>query len=194
MFSGPSGSGKSTVIRGLRERIKELGYSISHTTRAPRENEVNGVDYHFVDRDTFNRMIEENAFLEWAVVYGDLYGTSVTGLVEQLDLGIDVVLDVDHQGSRNIKALFKECAMIYILPPSLEVLQMRLRDRATDGDDVIAERLKKARDEIGNCGFYDYLIINDELKKAVKEAEAVILSGRCRKSRVFPMIKDIFEL
>jgi guanylate kinase len=194
VFSGPSGSGKSTIIRKLRERIKDLGYSISHTTRSPRKNEVNGVNYHFVDRETFNRMIEEESFVEWAVIYGDLYGTSVTGLREQLALGTDMVLDVDHQGAKNIRALFRKCAMIYILPPSLEVLEARLRDRATDEDEVIAERLKQAQDEIGNCGFYDCLIINDGLEKAVKEAEAVILSDRCRKSRVFPRIKEIFGL
>jgi guanylate kinase len=174
VFSGPSGSGKSTIIRKLRERIKDLGYSISHTTRPPRK--------------------KEESFVEWAVIYGDLYGTSVTGLREQLALGTDMVLDVDHQGAKNIRALFRKCAMIYILPPSLEVLEARLRDRATDEDEVIAERLKQAQDEIGNCGFYDYLIINDGLEKAVKEAEAVILSDRCRKSRVFRRIKEIFGL
>jgi guanylate kinase len=194
VFSGPSGAGKSTLIRKLRERVKNLGYSVSHTSRAPRGNEVDGVDYYFVDRDTFTRMIEKGSFVEWATVYGDLYGTSVSGLRDQIDRGIDVVLDVDYQGAENIKAVFKEGLLIYIFPPSLKVLEKRLKDRATDDDDVIDARLKQALDEMHKCGLYDYLIINDDLEEAVGKAESIINADRCRKSRVLPRVKEIFGL
>ena len=192
VFSGPSGAGKSTLIRKLRERVKDLGYSISHTSRAPRGNEVDGVDYHFVDRDTFTRMIGEDSFVEWATVYGDLYGTSVSGLRDQIDRGIDVVLDVDYQGAESIKAHFKESVLIYILPPSLKILERRLRDRATDEDDVIEARLKKALDEMHNCGLYDYLIVNDDLEEAIRAAESIINADRCSKARVLQRVREIF--
>jgi guanylate kinase len=192
VFSGPSGAGKSTLILRLRERVKDLGYSVSHTSRAPRGNEVDGVDYHFVDRDTFTRMIGEDSFVEWATVYGDLYGTSVSGLRDQIDRGIDIILDVDYQGAESIKAHFKESVLIYILPPSLKILERRLRDRATDEDDVIDARLKRALDEMHHCGLYDYLIVNDDLEEAVGAAESIINADRCRKSRVLPRVKEIF--
>jgi len=192
VFSGPSGAGKSTLIRKLREKIKDLGYSVSHTSRAPRGNEINKVDYHFVDRDTFTSMIDRDEFVEWATVYDDLYGTSVSSLLDQIDQGIDVVLDVDNQGAENIRRRFKESVLIYILPPSLEVLEKRLRDRATNDDNVINARLKQALDEMRNCGLYDYIVINDDLEKSVREAESIIISDRCRKSRILPRIKEIF--
>jgi guanylate kinase len=194
VFSGPSGAGKSTLIHKLRDSIKGLGYSVSHTTRAPRKNELNGVDYHFVDRETFSRMIDENAFVEWATVYKDLYGTSFSGLQNQTDRGIDVILDVDSQGAKNIKERFNESILIYILPPSLEVLEKRLRARGTDDGHIIDARIKLALEELQKCGFYDYLIINDELEKAFREVESIILSDRCSKSRILPKVKEIFEL
>ena len=195
VFSGPSGVGKSTLISMLIKRIKGLGYSVSHTSRPPRKNEVNGVDYHFVDRDTFSRMIEDGAFVEWANVYDDLYGTSFSSLKDQTEEGeIDVVLDIDSQGAESIRRRFNESVLIYILPPSLEVLEERLRARATDEEDVIGARFNQALEELQKCGFYDYLIINDELEKAFKEVESIILSDRCRKSRIFPRIKEMFKL
>ena len=194
VFSGPSGAGKSTLVHRLRKRVKGLGYSVSHASRAPREGEVDGVDYHFVDRDTFSRMIGNGSFVEWATVYGDLYGTSVSGLLDQIDRGIDVVFDVDYQGARNIKARFKKSILIYILPPSLEILEKRLRERATDDDNVIDARLKQALDDIRKCSIYDYLIINDDLEEAVEKAVSIIHADSCRRSRVMPKIKKIFGL
>lgn len=194
IFSGPSGAGKSSVVKELRKRITNLGYSISHTSRPPRHNETNGIDYHFVDEDTFHSMIDQGAFVEWANVYGHQYGTSAGELRAQTEKGADVILDIDHQGAKNIRASFRDSVLIYILPPSLEALEQRLILRATDNSDVIEGRIKEAVDDLKNCEWYDYLIINDELEKAVGEAEAVILSSRCRKSRMLPVVKEMLGI
>ena len=194
VFSGPSGVGKSTLIKKLRERIKNLGYSISHTSREPRNNEINGVDYHFVERNIFNKMIKENAFVEWATVYDDLYGTSLSGLQDQVELELDVLLDLDSQGAKKIKKHFPESILIYILPPSLEVLEKRLRTRATDDDDVIDLRIKQARNELLNCEWYDYLIINNDIEKALNEAASIIVSDRCSNTRSLHKVKKIIGI
>ena len=194
VFSGPSGVGKSTIIRELRKRVKDLGYSISHTSRGPRDTEADGDDYHFVDKGTFLRMIEEDAFVEWAKVYADLYGTSYSSLDNQISQGLDVLLDIDSQGAKNIKGRFEDSTLIYILPPSLEILEKRLRDRAADSDETIDVRIKKALDEIRDCAWYDYIIINEVLDKAVGDAESIIVSDRCRNSRAFPKVKEVFGI
>ena len=194
VFSGPSGAGKSTLTRKLRERVKNVGYSVSHTSRPPRRDEVNGVDYYFIDRDTFNSMIKDHAFVEWATVYTHLYGTSLSSLQIQLEKGLDVILDIDSQGAANIKKHFKECVLIYIFPPSLQVLQKRLRERATDDERTIEKRFRKAVAEMRECEWYDYLIVNDDLDDAYRKAESIIISERCRKQRVLPSIRGIFEI
>ena len=183
VISAPSGAGKSTIIKALRERIEGLGYSISHTSRRPRSTEKDGVDYYFVDKETFGRMIDEGAFVEWAKVYSDLYGTSFSSLNDQIALGLDVLLDVDFQGAEKIKNHFKDSVLIYLLPPSLEVLEQRLRGRGTDDQSVIGARMEQAENDIKNCTWYDYLIINDHLEKAIEEARAIIISQRCRTAR-----------
>lgn len=194
VFSGPSGVGKSTIIRKLRERVKGLGYSVSHTSRRPRDNELDGVDYYFVDRDTFIRMLKEKAFVEWALVYDEYKGTSFSSLHAQMDRGRDVILDVDGQGAGNIKRQFKESVLIYILPPSLEVIEERLRARAADDDREIETRIKQVREELRDCVWYDYLIINNDLEQALKEAESIILADRRRNDRVLSEIKDMFGI
>ena len=194
VFSGPSGAGKSTIIRRLRGRISGLGYSVSHTSRARRSNEVNGVDYHFVDEGAFRMMIENGEFVEWAKVYDDLYGTSFSSLNDQIDKGLDLALDIDIQGSRNIKKHFKESVSTCVLPPSLETLETRLRDRGTDEDSVIDSRISRARDDIAGCLEYDFLIINDYLEKAVEEAESIIRADRCSRPRTIPKIREIFGI
>jgi guanylate kinase len=194
IFSGPSGVGKSSIIKELMADISGLGYSVSHTSRPPRHNETNGVDYHFVSEDTFRRMIDDRAFVEWATVYDHFYGTSAQGLRSQTETGLDVILDIDSQGAKNIRSLFKDSVLIYILPPSLETLKLRLRSRATDNTDVIENRYKEAVNDLKNCAWYDYLIINDDLVKAVSEVKAVILSNRCRNSRMYPVIKGMLGI
>lgn len=192
VFSSPSGAGKSTIVNALRNRIDGLGYSISHTTRKPRGAEEDGIDYHFVDRKKFNIMIEEGTFVEWAKVYDDFYGTCFLNLSKQLETDIDILLDLDTQGARNIKTHFKKSVLIYVLPPSMEILEKRLKERGTDDEGVIETRMKKASDEIKNCLWYDYIILNEDLKRAIGEAQAIIMSERCRSIRQAPNVKRLF--
>ncbi len=194
VISGPSGAGKSRIIQLLRKRVTDLVYSISHTSRKPRKNEVDGVEYRFTDRETFERMIKEGAFVEWAEVYHDLYGTSFSSLRVQTDQELDVVMDLDSTGAKNIKEHFKDSILIYVLPPSLEVLEKRLKERATDNERAINTRLEKAFKELKNCAWYDYIVVNDDLDKVVREVESIIVSERCRKSRMLPKVKEMFGL
>lgn len=194
VISAPSGGGKSTIAAAVRKRVEGLGYSISHTTRKPRRDEQDGVDYHFVDNRTFTTMIDEGAFLEWARVYDHRYGTSLAEINELRASGCDILLDVDVQGGRNIKSRFPESVLIFLIPPSLQVLEQRLRDRGTDDDAVIRGRMEQAADDIRNCAWYDYLIVNDMLDKAIDETQSVILSERCRTDRQLPQIKKMFDL
>jgi guanylate kinase len=183
VISGPSGAGKSSIVKALLSRTNGLVYSISHTSRRPRGSEQNGIEYHFVDTGTFNRMIEAGAFVEWAKVYDDFYGTSFSSLEGQTASGLDVLLDVDSQGARNIRKHFEDSVLIYLLPPSLEVLEKRLESRGTDDEGVIKARMEKALDDMDNCLWYDYIIINDELEKAITEVKSIIISERCRTAR-----------
>ncbi|MBN2126321.1 MAG: guanylate kinase [Deltaproteobacteria bacterium] len=194
VISGPSGAGKSTIIGILRSRIPGLGYSISHTSRPPRGDEKDGEHYHFVDRETFTRLIEEAAFVEWARVYGDLYGTSFRSLRIQLEQGLDVILDVDSQGAENIREHFPDSILIYILPPSLEALERRLNARGTDEQAVVRARVEKAFEDIRNCVRYDYIVFNEDLEAAVDEVRAVVVAGRCRRRRRLPAARDVFPI
>jgi guanylate kinase len=194
VITGPSGVGKSTVIRGLRKELSGVGYSVSHTSRKPRKNEADGVNYHFVDRETFEKMIGEKAFVEWAEVYHDLYGTSFSSLQSQTDQGLDVVMDLDSQGAKNIKKSFADSILIYILPPSLEELEKRLRGRASDDEAKIKARLEKARKEIENCVGYDHIIFNENLDKTLEEVASIIRSERSRRSRRLPLVEKAFNI
>ena len=194
VVSGPSGAGKSTLIREVRQKVPGLGYSISHTSRAPRGQEKNGADYHFVSKETFQEMIDRGDFVEWAEVYQDFYGTSVSSLKGQITLGRDVIMDIDVQGARNIKDNFKEAVLIYVLPPSLEILEKRLRERGTDDEKAIRTRLKKASNEIKNCVSYDYLLFNGKLDQAVEELKSILIAERCRKSVRLPKAQTLFNL
>ena len=194
VVSGPSGAGKSTLIKHVRESVSMLGYSVSHTSRKPRGGEVDGGDYHFVDRDTFTRMIEEGDFVEWAEVYNDLYGTSFSSLERPTSQGLDVIMDVDVQGAKNIKARFKQSVLVYILPPSLEELAKRLKSRRTESEETVRQRLEKVSREIKNCLWYDYIIFNDDLMHAVEEMKSVITAERCRRSRQLPKAREVFDL
>jgi guanylate kinase len=194
VISGPSGAGKSTIIRQVLKAVDNLGYSVSHTTRLPREKEVEGVDYHFVEKAIFLRMIREGDFLEWAEVYNDLYGTSRSGLQRRLESGLDVILDVDVQGAANVRAGFADSVLIFMLPPSMEVLEERLRKRGTDSENAIQTRMEKALREIGECRNYDYIVFNDELTKAVEEVRSIILSHRCRSHALMPKVLKIYPI
>jgi guanylate kinase len=183
VISGPSGAGKSSIANALLGRTERLAYSISHTSRRPRGREKNGVEYHFVDPGTFNSMIDAGAFVEWAQVYDDFYGTSFSSIEGQTGSGVDVLLDVDSQGARNIRKHFEDSVLIYVLPPSLEILKKRLKGRGTDDEGVINARMEKVLNDIDNCLWYDYIIINDDLENAITEAKAIIISERCRTAR-----------
>ncbi len=194
VISGPSGSGKSTLIELLIKRVPGIGYSISHTSRKPRDNEVNTVDYHFVNRKTFIKMIDDGSFVEWAEVYDDLYGTSSSSLRGQMNQGLDVVMALDSQGAENIKRHYKDSILIYILPPSLTILEKRLKNRAMDNEKVIETRMKRAVAELQDCLWYDYIIINDDLDEALEKVKSIIISDRCRNSRMHPRIKEMLGL
>jgi guanylate kinase len=193
VISAPSGAGKSTVLMAVSKRVTGLGYSISHTTRNPRGDEINGVDYHFVDDRVFTKMIHEGDFVEWAKVYDKFYGTSFSCLEGLIVSGLDVLMDVDIQGGRNIKDRFPDAALIFLLPPSLEELERRLRKRGTDDESVIEARMEVAADDIKNCEWYDYIIVNDKLEKAIEEVQSIIISERCLTVRRLPEIRKLFD-
>jgi len=194
VISAPSGTGKSTILMAVRQRLPGLGYSISHTTRKPRGNERNGIDYHFVDDQTFTKMIDQGHLVEWAKVYDNFYGTSSSGLQDLTASGLDVLMDVDIQGGRNIKKRFPDSVLIFLLPPSLEELERRLRKRGTDDEPVIESRMESAVDDIKNCVWYDYIIVNDKLEPAIDEAQSIIVSERCLTARQLPGIRKLFDI
>jgi guanylate kinase len=182
VITGPSGVGKGTLIRALLERVPQLELSVSATTRAPRGAERDGVDYHFVSPERFAKLVAEDAFAEWAEVHGQRYGTLRASVEEALALGRIAVFDIDVQGGERIKAAWpRRTVTVFVLPPSLEELERRLRARSTDADDAIARRLAVARAEIerGIAG-YDYALVNDELATALRQLEAIAAHERGR--------------
>jgi len=180
IVSGPSGAGKSALAAAVVDRMPAVAFSVSYTTRAPRGNERDGVEYHFVSREEFEALILGGTLLEWAEVYGNYYGTAREYLDERLAQGADVLLDIDVQGARTIRNKRPDAVSVFILPPSYETLRARLESRRLDKEYVIAQRLRIARREIQQYRNYDYLIVNDELSNAVEEMETIILGSRCR--------------
>lgn len=183
VISAPSGSGKTTLCNKLIKALPDLKMSISHTTRKPRAGEIEGVDYFFVDKETFEKMISNNEFIEWAEVYGNFYGTSKSVLQQLMEKGYDILLDIDTEGAKNMKKLYPESILIFILPPSLEELERRLLNRNEDKD-IIKKRLSKANEEISNYKFYDYVVINDNLEKAFNELLCIICAERLKTKRI----------
>ena len=181
IVSAPSGAGKSSLIAALMQRFNlddSLRLSVSHTTRDPRPGEENGREYHFVTIEEFERLKEENAFLEWAYVHGNYYGTSKQWISEELALGHDVLLEIDWQGALQVKRLFPDVVGIFILPPSVEALRARLNKRGTDSDEVIARRLAGAGAEMVHAGQFDYVIINDDFDRATEDLIAIVRASR----------------
>ncbi|RMF80002.1 MAG: guanylate kinase [Nitrospirae bacterium] len=175
VVSAPSGAGKTTLCNHLVERLPRLAYPLSHTTRPPRPGERDGREYHFVDRETFDRMRAEGAFLEWAEVHGNLYGTARDSVAGPLAAGHDVVVDVDIQGAESLRrAPGLAPVTIFVLPPSMEVLEQRLRARAQDPPEVIARRLKNAVREIAACDAFDYWVVNGTLDVAITTLESIL--------------------
>ena len=180
---GPSGSGKSTLARRLLQEFPELTLSVSYTTRAARIGEEDGREYHFVDRAKFMRMVDHGDFLEWAEVHGNLYGTGAERVEAARETHGGMVFDVDYQGARQIRARTDNVIPVFILPPSMTELERRLRARATESDDAIAARLKKATGEIEHYGFCDYLVVNDTLDCAYDELRSIIIAERAKRRR-----------
>lgn len=191
VVSAPSGGGKTTLCRRLMEKLPGLAFSISHTTRAPRGKEKDGVDYHFVDESQFKKLIAEDSFLEWAEVHGNYYGSSLEAARAQLDAGSDVLFDIDIQGGYQIKEKMPEALLIFIVPPSMEVLEERLRGRGSDAEDVIQKRLKAAREEIEGAVKYSHWIINDDLDCALETFASVVVAGRVEQSDKDAMKKQV---
>lgn len=180
VLSAPSGAGKSTLVARLRAEFPGFAYSISCTTRAPRQGEEDGVHYHFLTRDSFLAKREAGFFAEWAEVHGNFYGTPKGPVEEMLGKGQDILFDIDVQGAMQLKRVFPQALYVFILPPTREVLEKRLRGRGTDAEDVIAKRLANALGELKEAANFDYLIINDDLEEAADELRAVYVAGRAR--------------
>lgn len=180
VLSGPSGVGKSTVISELLTERKDIHFSVSFTTRKPREGEVDGVNYNFVTREEFERMIAQGELLEYAEYVGNYYGTSLKVIREHLEQGTDVLLDIEVQGAEIVKEKCPEAVLIFILPPSLEALAQRLQNRNTDSADVIAQRLERAKAECGEISKYNYLVVNDSVVAAVNEIVSILTAENCR--------------
>ena len=180
IVSAPSGSGKTTLIKRLLAAAPGLQFSVSYTTRPPRHGEKNGADYFFVTRKVFERMIHAGEFVEWADVVGHLYGTARGQLLAAAGEGKDILLDIDVQGHRQVREKLPEAVSIFILPPSFQELERRLRRRKSDSPEVIQRRLQNARREIGHWKEYDFLVVNDKLRSATKSLRAVLEAAKAR--------------
>jgi guanylate kinase len=195
VLSSPSGAGKTTLTRRIQETFPDLRFSVSHTTRTARANEVDGRDYHFVDRQAFDRIVEEGGFLEWAEVHGNLYGTGISEIerARRAPECTGMIFDIDYQGARQIRAKQPHVVSVFVLPPSMDELLGRLRGRASETEDVVQRRFEVARREIEHYGFFDYLVVNDRLDVAFDDLRAVILAERCRRWRTAGLAETLLR-
>ena len=191
VVSAPSGAGKTTLCRDVRMRLGDLAYSVSYTTRPPRPGEVEGADFHFVTESAFNELREAGGFAEWAEVHGNLYGTHAGTIERALAEGRDIILDIDTQGARQLRARYREAVLIFIIAPSMAELEQRLRERRSDAEREIKRRMDRAREEIQLWRQYDYLIVNRDVKDAVEQLAAVIQAERCRTTRLSLALPDL---
>jgi guanylate kinase len=193
IISAPSGSGKSTLVSELRRRIPSLDFSVSYTTRQPRGQERNGKDYFFIAREEFEARIAAGEFLEWAEVFGNYYGTHLSELDRAAAGGRDLVLDIDVQGARQLKGKIPAAVSIFILAPSREVLEQRLRARSQDSEPVIEQRLREAKEEIRNYSQYDYVLVNREVEASVDTLASIVKATRSRRDRMESEIHPILR-
>lgn len=194
VVSSPSGAGKTSLCNRLRQEFPKLGFSVSYTTRKPRPGETDGVEYNFVTPTRFQEMAAADEFAEYAMVHGNMYGTSARQVSTALGQGRDLLFDIDFQGGRQLRNRFREeVVLVFILPPSLRELERRLRRRATDADDVIAQRLKVARSELAHYAEYDYLIVNDDFEKAYDALRAVYVAALHRRERQAALAQQLLE-
>jgi guanylate kinase len=192
IVSAPSGAGKSTLVNALLAEDGQLGLSVSHTTRAPRGSEVDGREYHFVTREVFVAMRERGEFLESAEVHGNLYGTSRSWIESQVAGGRDVVFEIDCQGAEQLRAVFPDALAIFILPPSMNELERRLRGRGTDDEEIVARRLRAAVLEMRRAPNFDYVIINADFSDALKRLQSVVTAARQRVAQVGAREHELF--
>jgi guanylate kinase len=197
-MSAPSGGGKTSLIQALLERDDRITLSVSHTTRPPRPGEINGVHYYFVDEETFQKLIAEGAFLEYATVFGHHYGTGRDAVSRRLQQGFDVMLDIDWQGARQVKQSFPDCRSIFILPPSLDELKNRLAKRGQDSAEVISKRMLQARSEIAHGSEFDYIVINDDFAAALEDIHSIVRLGRParrgQKKRIAFLLAELLDI
>ena len=178
VISAASGAGKTSLVKSVLQHVSDIEVSVSHTTRVPRDGEVDGVDYHFVDKETFQAMVNGSEFIESATVFGNMYGTSRQHIEEQLLKGKDVILEIDWQGARQIRQLMNDCRTIYVVPPSVATLRERLTSRGQDDESVINQRMQEAISEMSHYVEFDYLIINDDFDEARDNLAAIIKGNR----------------
>lgn len=179
-ISAPSGAGKTSLVKALLEKLPNIGVSVSHTTRAMREGELDGFDYHFIEKPVFQSMVEKAAFLEHAQVFDNYYGTATANIEAKLHKGEDVILEIDWQGAAQVRQLLPYSVNVFILPPSQKALEERLRGRGQDSDEIIARRMQDAKSETSHYSEYDYLVVNDNFEDALAELQSVVLARRCR--------------
>ena len=197
VLSSPSGAGKSTISRLLLEADSEVTMSISATTRPRRPGEVEDVDYHFVDDSRFDQMVEDGEFAEWAYVFDHRYGSPKEPIKDALKVGHDILFDIDWQGTQQLRGAFgTDLVRIFILPPSMQELERRLRSRGTDSEDVIQSRMTRAASEIGHWGEYDYVLINEDMDECLAEVQSIIAAERMRRDRrpyLFDFVRRLVE-
>lgn len=193
VVSAPSGAGKTTLCQVLTRGMENIRHSTSYTTRTPRKGEVNDRDYTFISEEEFKGMAGRGEFAEWAVVHGNLYGTSRKRVLDMLEAGIDVILDIDVQGVKKIRDVFKQAVYIFILPPSLDALRQRLLGRMSNSEEEIRMRMETAIREISEYKNYDYVIINSVFEDALRELRSIVISRRVRTANIDPSwVKEIF--
>jgi len=186
VVSGPSGVGKTCLCQGVLTDCRDVEYSVSATTRPGRDDEVNGKDYHFVDPNRFRVMAQTGELLEWAEVHGDLYGTPRDSVLPLLAQGKLVIMDLDVQGGLSMRKVFPDGVFVFVVPPSFEILEERLRKRKTESEDALRIRLRNAREEMKFRKYYDYLVVNDDLGDALDELKSIIAAEKCSMLRLFP--------
>ena len=184
IISAPSGTGKTTLCKQLTTNLPDLWHSISYTTRQPRLGEEHGREYYFIDEQPFQEMINRNEFVEWARVYGNLYGTPWKSLTEKIDQGIDVLLEIDVQGAMQVRKRFEDSVSIFILPPSMAVLRSRLQTRASDTAEEIQRRLHKVKEEVWSYREYAYIVRNDDINRSIRDLESIFWSERLKTKRL----------
>ena len=193
IISAPSGTGKTSLVKQLVDSLDDIQVSVSHTTRPKRSGEVDGVSYHFIERQQFENMIAQSGFLEYAEVYEHYYGTSQAWVADTLQQGTDVVLEIEWQGAKQVQRYFPDAKTIFILPPDAKSLEQRLRDRGKDQESIIHQRLHAARNEVQYCVDYQYIVVNDEFDKALSDLQAIVRAERCRSKQQMTRYQSLIE-